>query len=95
MDNSPLEPSLEPDRIPNDSCSRGSVPMRRKQPPPPQSRPSSGGRTSKASIRSNGSRLSTSLKPLPAVNASTSGSTINQTIRSSSQSIASNKPVLR
>ena len=94
MDQSPLEPSLEPDRIPNDSCARGSVPMRRKQPPPPPSRPSSGGRTSKSSIRSNGSRLSTTLRPLPAVNAST-GSTINQTIRSSSQSIASNKPVLR
>nr|CAG4711571.1 unnamed protein product [Naegleria fowleri] len=57
---SPLEPSAEPLRIPNDSCARGSVPMRRKPqppPPPPLSRANSG-RLSKTSIRSFGQSTS-------------------------------------
>lgn len=50
LEDNPLDQGIEPPRIPNDSCARGSVPMRRK-PVPPMSRTNSG-RVSKTSIRS-------------------------------------------
>ncbi|KAG2386274.1 hypothetical protein C9374_002720 [Naegleria lovaniensis] len=93
---SPLEPSIEPQRIPNDSCARGSVPMRRKPQPPPMSRANSG-RLSKTSIRSfgQGPRASVAVNNTKdAINTSTStakSTTIRSSMASSILSTVTNK----